>query len=530
MAADSEVIRSFLMQLGFRIDESGARRFATSILGISKVATETGAAIAGVAVGAEAMVQVFASGMEKLYYASQRTRASVESLQAIRFASQQVGVSAEAAAAAVEGFSRALRLNPGMGALLRGLGVDTKGKDTVQQMYALVGRLAKMPHFVGAKWAQMFGMDEQTFLMYKEKLPELIAADEKRRQMNKDAGIDAKEAADASREYGNSLRDLWEKVENIWAIISIKLLPTFREFTGAMSVALTDLTKWASGLGKTDIGGFKSDLHDIVGDLEKLGKMFSAGEANWINSLLWALKGAGLQALHVLADLVDAVLRVLTGDFSGALDKLKQAGKDLFFSREGIGIPLAGGSSPDGPGGASTRTARIKYMQNPANKEAIQNFRSYAENAAKTYGIPPAIFSAMIEHESNWDPNAVGDNGAAIGLGQLHEGAAKDAGVNRRDPYANIRGSAWYLAKQFGQFGNWHDALAAYNQGAGNVGAGGGYADTVLKMAGQGGGNNHQSNTYNIASTDPEAAGKAVGREVNRSWQDILRMGTASTR
>jgi len=109
-----------------------------------------------------------------------------------------------------------------------------------------------------------------------------------------------------------------------------------------------------------------------------------------------------------------------------------------------------------------------------------------AQDAAQ-FGIPQDIFFGMIQTESNWNPFAVGDSGQAIGFGQLHAGAATDVGVNRFDPLGNLQGAAAYLSQQYHKFGNWTDALAAYNQGSGATGQawqnGLSYAQKVLNAA-----------------------------------------------
>jgi hypothetical protein len=95
-------------------------------------------------------------------------------------------------------------------------------------------------------------------------------------------------------------------------------------------------------------------------------------------------------------------------------------------------------------------------------------YSGIAAGYAAQYNVPQPIAFGLFDQESNWNPFAVGDNGAAIGFGQLHAGAASDVGVNRFDPVQNIKGSLQYLSQQFNRFGNWTDALGAYNQGAGN--------------------------------------------------------------
>jgi hypothetical protein len=94
--------------------------------------------------------------------------------------------------------------------------------------------------------------------------------------------------------------------------------------------------------------------------------------------------------------------------------------------------------------------------------------REYAIQQAQRYGIPTDIFLRMIGAESSWNQGAVSPKGAT-GLGQLMPGTAAELGVDPTDPYQNIEGSARYLAQQYGDFGTWPLALAAYNAGPGAV-------------------------------------------------------------
>ena len=91
------------------------------------------------------------------------------------------------------------------------------------------------------------------------------------------------------------------------------------------------------------------------------------------------------------------------------------------------------------------------------------------EKAAK-YGIPANLFEGLITTESNWNPNAVSDQGAK-GLGQLTDGTAADVGCTRPfDPEDNLEGSAKYLRQMLDRFNGDVDlALAAYNAGPGRV-------------------------------------------------------------
>lgn len=114
---------------------------------------------------------------------------------------------------------------------------------------------------------------------------------------------------------------------------------------------------------------------------------------------------------------------------------------------------------------------------------AADQYQAAANAAADTYGVPQQIFSALVSKESAWQPYAYSSKGA-IGLAQLMPGTASDLGVNAWDPVSNLNGGAAYLAQQFTKFGNWTQALEAYNAGpSGNLGGSSGYAADILKTA-----------------------------------------------
>jgi soluble lytic murein transglycosylase-like protein len=85
---------------------------------------------------------------------------------------------------------------------------------------------------------------------------------------------------------------------------------------------------------------------------------------------------------------------------------------------------------------------------------------------AHAYHVPFELVAAVIQAESNWNPNAVSNKGAA-GLMQLMPGTAARFGVrNRFDIEENIRGGVAYLAWLIHLFhGDLRLAVAAYQTG-----------------------------------------------------------------
>lgn len=243
--AEESTLKEFLVKLGFKVDEPGIKKFSSSVEGVTKIALTTGKAVLGVGIAAQAMVVNFSNAMEKMYYASRRTGAAVENIQALEFGSRKVGIAAGVAQAALEQMTASARTNPGLRGLMdQMLGKSTAGMDQATVMIDLVQKLSDLPHHQGAQFAGMFGIDEKTFLMMKQGMPELLAAEKERLAMNKNLGLDMQEAARAGMEYANSLRDITERVSTLSAKISVELLPAFRILNKEITSGLDALGKF----------------------------------------------------------------------------------------------------------------------------------------------------------------------------------------------------------------------------------------------------------------------------------------------
>jgi hypothetical protein len=107
----------------------------------------------------------------------------------------------------------------------------------------------------------------------------------------------------------------------------------------------------------------------------------------------------------------------------------------------------------------------------------VASWQTLAQRAARQAGVDPNIFVRLVRQESGGRPGAISPAGA-IGYTQLMPGTARGLGVNPRDPWQNMLGGARYLRQQLNTFGNYSDALRAYNAGPGAVKQSHGYAET----------------------------------------------------
>lgn len=249
--SDASVLREYLVSLGFKVDDVGQKKFNTGVGKLDLSAKGLTKSLAGVATAATTMVTIFSMQMEKLYYSAKRADSTVGSLQAMGYGASQVGISADKMRGSLEGMARSIRSNPGLAGLLNSLGVKVTGRDKADVMMDLVTQLKKMPFAVAEKYANMFGIDSDTLFMMEEGLDKMKEARDYRKQMAAEMGIDTEKAAEAGKEYANSMREIYERVGLLKDALSIQLLPAMKQFAGVTIEVLKDWTqiinKWQGG-------------------------------------------------------------------------------------------------------------------------------------------------------------------------------------------------------------------------------------------------------------------------------------------
>ncbi|MGM8792178.1 transglycosylase SLT domain-containing protein [Enterobacter chuandaensis] len=206
---NAETIKDFLVSLGFDIDEAGAEKFDSVLAGTTANAIKMGLAVEGAALTVVAFTAKIASGLDNLYWASQRTGATVQGIQSIGYAVSQVGGSVDAARTSLESLSRFVRNNPGAEGFLNRLGVQTRdASGNMRDMAAIftgVGqKLSSMPYYRANQYAQMLGIDENTLMAMRRGVGSFSG---QYSAMAKAIGFNADEAARSSNKFMTSLRE-----------------------------------------------------------------------------------------------------------------------------------------------------------------------------------------------------------------------------------------------------------------------------------------------------------------------------------
>jgi len=412
MSSSSEVMREYLVALGWKVDKQGAKKFVDAIDLVDDAANALAKQLFVVGAATTAMVASFAYNMEKLYYASKRVKSSVGNIQAMQFGAEQIGISGETMLASLEGMAKSIRNNPGILALIKSFGIQVEGRDLSDVMRDTVKILGSMPHFVGAQFAAMFGMDEQTFLHMRENMAEMEAAVQKRKELAAGMGVDSDAAALASKEMLNSWRSVVEQAKLFKDVMAIAILPLTKEMADVTQVVLKD---WAKIM--------QESLRPEATGANSFGGRWRDGIRSMLG--LGPMRGGGVE--------LTPEARARTRISSGVVTTEKAP-------------------TPSNPG--AERAARL------AKLTALE----------KAYGLPAGLLGRVWKAESNEGQDMLSPAGAQ-GHFQFMPSAAKDYGLQDPNDFNTSADAAarYYrnMLKKYG--GDARMAAAAYNWGPGNL-------------------------------------------------------------
>ncbi|CAN7402974.1 transglycosylase SLT domain-containing protein [Acidovorax sp. LjRoot129] len=93
--------------------------------------------------------------------------------------------------------------------------------------------------------------------------------------------------------------------------------------------------------------------------------------------------------------------------------------------------------------------------------------------AETTHGIPRDMLARLLWQECRYREDIitgrVASSAGALGIAQFMPATAREMGIDPLNVPQAIDAAGRYLARLYNKFGNWTEALAAYNWGQGNV-------------------------------------------------------------
>lgn len=104
---------------------------------------------------------------------------------------------------------------------------------------------------------------------------------------------------------------------------------------------------------------------------------------------------------------------------------------------------------------------------------APEQYADMIDRAEREHGIPPAMLERLLWQESRYRQDIITGRvrspAGAMGIAQFMPATAAEFGIDPLKPEQAIPAAARYLRRLYNRFGNWTEALAAYNWGQGNV-------------------------------------------------------------
>jgi len=241
MASNQDVLKEYLLALGFRIDEKSSKDFDKNVDKFDKRVKGLAKATFAVGLSAQAMVLAFSRSMEQLYYKSRLADSTASNLQALGYAGSQIGLSADGIQSSVQKMASAIRQNPGLIGLLNDLRIPVQGRDMSDVFKDLVRATKAMPHYIGAQYAGLFGISPEELILLQDGLEKMIELEEKQKAQARAMGLDWDKATESGKEYSQLMREMAANMKMLGAVMAVELLPYFREFAKTTNQILQDL-------------------------------------------------------------------------------------------------------------------------------------------------------------------------------------------------------------------------------------------------------------------------------------------------
>lgn len=253
-----EVIKEFLVGLGFKIDDAGLAKFTSSITTATVAVTAMGAAAAAAATAVFAGVKSVAAEYDQLDKLATQFRTTADAIDEFVDASQILGVDNEKAIESLKNLDRAIvDTSMGMGRaklVFEDLGItvtDAAGKlkPTTEVMGELAAKFKDMERGKQLRVMERLGLDPALLKVFNADLAALSA---ELQAIDESVGFDFEQAVAEGKEFTKVFKALQQEVEK-WKMLfakayeamAVKMMPKFRGIMEGVTQSLIKFRKTA---------------------------------------------------------------------------------------------------------------------------------------------------------------------------------------------------------------------------------------------------------------------------------------------
>lgn len=281
-------IAEFLISIGFQVSTGQLNKFKNAQQGAAAGFSKLTGAAELAAAAVFAAVARMSDDLDKLYFVSQRTKASADNLAAFAYGAGQVGVKADAAAGSIEALASNLRRMPGLRGLLQNMGINPAGDATkiAEQLHAALEKRFPNRQDVQLRYADMFGIDERLYLQ----LGQMAAFEKERNADAASMGVNLQVATKAAN-------GLWTELRRIWMLLGLMAQKAVQQGAPAIQATLERLQKFLVDHAQqiataiVVIVNAVTTFFDIVTRVTLSIAAFIGAMMNWYNSLDSAAQG-----------------------------------------------------------------------------------------------------------------------------------------------------------------------------------------------------------------------------------------------
>ncbi|MBA4220163.1 MAG: hypothetical protein C0458_05465 [Methylobacterium sp.] len=240
MAGD--VIKEFLVSLGYRIEANQEKKFAASVGSATNAVVALGAAAAAASAAVSAAVVKISRSFDGLYWQAQRTQTTVSQIKAMSYAVSQLGGSADEAGSSIESFGKHLKWNPGFEGFLKQIGVVTRSNGQLRDSVALMKDFASV--LKGKSRAEQMGLAQFAGIDLKT-LEALQSGDLAKRMAEHSAtlkrlGVDEDDAARKANALQIALGQLNNTLSGIGTLLLDRFGPSLTQFFEKLNTFIVD--------------------------------------------------------------------------------------------------------------------------------------------------------------------------------------------------------------------------------------------------------------------------------------------------